>query len=305
MSRFAQRYKKRIEIDIYDWYRTYSCFFSFFFGSMVDAYTARPHLPPISQRLAPRSTTQHHHQHRPTSAGTGTSTSSSSTSSEDSLDDDDDNNDDDVNYITARTASRRIKETPSARLRRLQWELAQLERELQSAQALGNNTAIGAGEAEIDTQSTSTINLAPANTNGTKEEEKSKQSRTIRTKKAKPTTTDLLKQLTGLQNTAEGLDHAASAASTSGSMKKTTSAVVQMIVNKAQEGDLSKKEEEQEHKEETSEPVIRDDTHNVEVGGDRIAAELDRRFHLLEQRIGTGTVDDVRIPLSSHKYLPN
>jgi hypothetical protein len=302
VSRCAQRYKKRIEININDWYRTYSCFFSFFFGSMVDAYTARPHLPPISQRLAPRSTTQHHHQHRPTSAGTGTSTSSSSTSSEDSLDDDDDNNNDDVNYITARTASRRIKETPSARLRRLKWELVQLERELQSSQASKIDTATGAGEGEIDTQSASTINLAPANTNGTKEE---KQSRTIRTKKAKPTTTDLLKQLTGLQNTAEGLDQAASAALTSGSMKKTTSAVVQMIVNKAQEGDLSKKEEEQEYKEETIEPVIMDDTHNVEVGGDRIAAELDRRLHLLEQRIGTGTVDDVRTPLSPPKYPPN
>ncbi|KAJ9099202.1 hypothetical protein QFC21_004082 [Naganishia friedmannii] len=253
------------------------------------AYTARPRLPPISQRLAPRSSAQPHAPHSAQSATAG----SSSVSSEDSSD-----NDDDVNYLTARTtASLGIRETPQARLRRLKWEMAQLEKELvaENARALASNagTGEGMGEGEIDTTSSTNI-LTPASTttNGTTRDS-SKQPNRRRTKKSKPSTTDLLKQLAGLQKSAGELDQAAALSAASGSITNPTSEVVRMIVKKAREGGVPEQTEEE------GEPSGRgmkgDERNGAELGGDVIAAELDRRLHLLEKRIGTGTVDETSI----------
>ncbi|KAJ9116366.1 hypothetical protein QFC22_004807 [Naganishia vaughanmartiniae] len=209
--------------------------------------------------------------------------SSSSASSEDSQEDEGD-----VNYLTARTASLRIKETPAARLRRLKWELQQLEKELEHAQAAENNQGTsGAGTGEIDNRS---FNNVP----GT--DEKQRRDGRQRTKKAKPSTTDLLKRLSGLQGAAAGLDHAAASAA-SESIRNPTLDVVRMIVQKAQESGVVEQKDNGKEKEgvAASGQGIKGDADVGELGRDMVAAELDRRLHLLEKRIGTGTVDETSI----------
>lgn len=204
-----------------------------------DSY-ARPRLPPTTQRLAPHDADE----------------SSASSSG-------DDDDDDDVNYLTARTASFRIRETPQARLRRLQWEMAQLEKELQSPPFRGD-AAVGEGRRE------------PRETGNLR-----------RRKVNAPPAGELLKQLAALQSTAQGLE--GTAERRTAGMGPIMADVVRGIVESAS------------RREDVDEAEV-EEVATAGGGGSRRgnkAAELDRRLDVLEKRIGTGTIDEVRpSPLS-------
>ncbi|KAJ9100954.1 hypothetical protein QFC19_005350 [Naganishia cerealis] len=181
----------------------------------------------------------------------------------------------DANYLTARTTSLRIKETPQARLRRLKWEMAQLEKELE--EQVGTSKV---GE-QIDERTDAVA--------GDKEGEG--RNHQGRTKRAKPSTMDLLKELSGLQRAASNLDQAAVTSSSIMQERiKPVSDTVQTIAHRVQESGVF--EEMDADQGDASVPARQDAINDSELGEYSIAAELDRRLHLLEKRIGTGTVDE-------------
>lgn len=145
--------------------------------------------------------------------------------------------------VLVRTAASRMRETPRARLRRLRYEMTQLERELQAEDPRGS-------------------------------------SRT-----GMPDSRDLLRQLAELRDRAEGWQ-----------------ALVRPVPGRA--GDLAREVVQgpettrREEKARGEEPVAPRDAR-----GGAYVAELDRRLHVLEQRIGTGTVDEVcHFPPSERIY---
>lgn len=146
-------------------------------------------------------------------------------------------------YITARTTALRIRETPHARLRRLKYELSQLERDLQAPEDKGEVPQKG------------------------------------RRKRAGPSNGELLAQLGELQDRAVGVERVVGTRSNTGRAGE----LAREIVRGVEPGTEGKREDVQVKESEG-------------VTGAGYVAELDKRLQVLERRIGTGTVDEVRIP---------
>lgn len=147
-------------------------------------------------------------------------------------------------YITARASALRLRETPPARLRRLKYEMAQLERDLQSSEA-----------------------EPPA------EREKRKPTG--------PSNAELLIQLAELQDRAEGCERG-------------------VKVPGGRAGDLVKEVVRgvQPRNEMPRHGQVVGESEKVMNAGAGYVADLDKRLHALETRIGTGTVDEVGLRLS-------
>lgn len=147
--------------------------------------------------------------------------------------------------VLVRAASR-MRETPRARLRRLTYEMTQLERELQAEEPTPPGGGGGGG-------------------GGT-------------SRKTTPDSRDALRQLAELRDRAERVQARVRPVSVPGRAGQFVKEVVQGPATTTSGEEKTRGEE----------PVVSSDAR-----GSAHVAELDRRLHVLERRIGTGTIDEV------------